>query len=222
MDQPGLDGREHADALRGLGRINAVCRSSAIIWPEIARLARESGAAPVRALDVATGGGDIPIRLARLASRSGLNVQLEGCDISPRAVEFARDQAASRGVDVRFFVWDALGGPLPEGYDAVTCSLFLHHLEEENAVAVLRNMAAAARRLVLVNDLARSRLGFTLAWLGCRILSRSRVVHFDGPVSVAAAFTSEEVAALAVRANLEGATVTRRWPQRFLLSWSRK
>ncbi len=33
MDQPGLDPVEHARALRGLGRINRVSRSDAILWP---------------------------------------------------------------------------------------------------------------------------------------------------------------------------------------------
>ena len=39
-----------------------------------------------------------------------------------------------RSVSVRFFVADALAGPFPDGYDAITCSLYLHHLDREQAV----------------------------------------------------------------------------------------
>jgi hypothetical protein len=122
---------------------------------------------------------------------------------------------------VRFFRLDALGDPLPADFDVLSCSLFLHHLAEDDAVGLLRRMAQAARRMVLVNDLIRSPLGYVLAWCGCRLLSRSPVVHFDGPASVAAAFTLGEARALADRAGLAGAVLTRHWPERFLLTWSR-
>ena len=60
-----------------------------------------------------------------------------------------------------------------------------------------------------------------LAYLGTRILSRSPVVHVDGLLSVAAAFTMSEALELARRARWEGATVRWRWPFRFLLSGGR-
>jgi len=124
-------------------------------------------------------------------------------------------------VRVRFFTLDALADPIPEGYDVLICSLFLHHLDEADASSLLRKMAAAAHRLVLVDDLARSLAGSGLAWLACHALSRSRTVWHDGPASAAAAFRPAEALDLARRAGLEGATIRRHWPSRFLLSWSR-
>jgi 2-polyprenyl-3-methyl-5-hydroxy-6-metoxy-1,4-benzoquinol methylase len=221
MDQPGLDPAEHAAALRGLERINVLSRSGAVLWPTIARLARERPGTPLRVLDLASGGGDVPVTLARLAAKAGLDVRVAGCDVSPRAVAFARERAATRGVEVEFFECDVLAGALPDGYDVITSTLFLHHLDEPAAVDVLRRMGAAARRAVLVDDLVRSRWGHALAWVGCRLLSLSRVVHHDGPVSVSAAFTPDEMMELAGRAGLDGATLRRHWPQRFLLAWSR-
>jgi hypothetical protein len=103
--------------------------------------------------------------------------------------------------------------------DILVCTLFLHHLDEEGAVALLGRMKAAARQLVLVSDLRRSRLGYVFAWAGCRLLSRSRVFHVDGARSVAAAFTTDEARRMAGSAGLEGARVTTHWPQRWLLTW---
>ena len=57
--------------------------------------------------------------------------------------------------------------------------------------------------------------------LATRVLSGSRVVHVDGPRSVEGAFTALEAQKLAERAGLAGARVSRRWPCRYLLSWSR-
>jgi SAM-dependent methyltransferase len=221
MDQPGLPVSEHRQALRGLRRINLLSRTGAVLWPAIARLARnEESDKPVRVLDLATGGGDTPIALARRAFRAGLDVEIDGCDINPQAVRYAQEQAKACGVPVRFFALDALNEPLPSDYDILSCSLFLHHLDEADVVGLLRRMAASARRLVLVDDLIRSRWGYFMAVIGCHLLSGSRVVHVDGPISVASAFTLDEVLSLAERAGLRGATLTRHWPQRFLLIWS--
>ncbi len=216
MDQPDLDPTRHAAALQGLARINALSGSARILWPPLARLARRIGSRPVRILDVATGAGDVPLRLWRRAQRAGLRMVLEGCDISPVAIEHARAAAEQAGADLRFFVHDALAGPPATDYDAALCSLFLHHLGEDQAITLLRNMALAAP-LVIVHDLQRGRLGWLLAWLGTRVLSRSEVVHNDGPISVAAAFTAEEARGLAERAGLKDIEVSRHWPCRFRL-----
>jgi SAM-dependent methyltransferase len=221
MDGPGLDPAEHAAALRGLGRINLFSRSGRALWPTIERLARGRPGTPLRVLDVASGGGDVPTILAQMAARAGIDVCVEGCDVNPGAVAFARGRAAARGVDVRFFVCDALNDALRGGYDVITSTLFLHHLDETEAVDLLRRMGEVAGRAVLVDDLVRGRGGFALAWAGCRLLSGSRVVHHDGPVSVAAAFTPAEAMDLARRAGLDGATISRHWPERFLLEWRR-
>jgi SAM-dependent methyltransferase len=221
MDQPDLHPDRHVPALRGLARINFLSGSAGILWPAVAELARAVAPRVPRILDVATGGGDVPIRLWRRARRAGLDLYLEGCDISPVALEHARTAAARAGAPLRFFEYDALSGTPLAKYDAVMCSLFLHHLDEEPAITFLRRMAETAVRLVLVNDLERSATGLLLAHVVGRLLTTSEVVHVDGPRSVEAAFTRAEARALAERAGLHGARVSWRWPFRWLLSWRR-
>jgi 2-polyprenyl-3-methyl-5-hydroxy-6-metoxy-1,4-benzoquinol methylase len=222
MDQPDLDVAVHAQALRGLRRINRLSRVAAASWSALVPLAGVAAGAPLRVLDIACGGGDVLMALARRALNAGVDIEVQGCDINPQAVRLAQHQATASGVPVRFFRLDALRDPLPADFDVLSCSLFLHHLAEEDAVGLLRRMSQAARRMVVVNDLVRSRLGYVLAWAGCRLLSRSPVVHWDGPASVAAAFSVSEARALADRAGMNGALLTRRWPERFLLTWSRQ
>ena len=210
MDDPALDPAEHRAALAGLARINRLSRSAGILWPDVRDLAARLGR-PVRLLDVATGSGDVPLALLKRAGANGVALAVRACDISPTAI-------AAAAPEVNAFTHDVLRDPLPGGFDVATCSLFLHHLSDDDAVTLFGRMEAAAP-LVLVNDLARSRLGFAAAWAGCRVLTRSRVVRFDGPASVRSAYTPAEALALAERAGLRGATVARRWPFRFLLRW---
>ena len=220
MDQPDLDPGRHDLALRGLARVNRWSNASRILWRPLAELARETGST-LRVLDLATGGGDVPLTLWRRAKRAGLPIQVDGCDVSLRAVDFARRQAESQGADVRFFELDALTDELPDGYDVVVCSLFLHHLDDCQAERLLRHMAAAAKKMFLVNDLVRSLASLLVTYVGTRALSWSDVVHTDGPLSVRAAFTVNEVRELARRAQLDRAVIRRHWPFRYSLTWRR-
>ena len=110
---------------------------------------------------------------------------------------------------------------MPGDFDVVTSALFLHHLTDDQAADVLQRMAAATNRLILINDLRRSWAGWLLAAAACRLLTRSPVVHTDGPRSVARAFTPTEALNIARRAALANAVISHRWPFRFLLAWDR-
>ena len=222
MDQIGIDAAAHDQALNGLRRINAVSGAVGSLFTPLQALAMERNhSQPLRILDLACGGGDNSLALAERCRKAALAVQVDGCDLSPQAVAIASGHAADRGLNVRFFQADALKDPLPLDYDVMVCSLFLHHLDDAAAVDLLRRMGQSSRHLVLVNDLIRSPLGYGLAWVGCRLLSRYPIVHFDGPVSVQGSFRMDEVLDLAARAGLGGARVQRSWPERYLLSWRR-
>lgn len=221
MDQPGLEARLHQQALAGLARINFWSGSCRILWQPIRELARESPGRPLRILDLATGAGDVPVALWRRARAEGVPLEIEACDRSAVAVDFARRRAQATNAAVRFFVADALAGPIPTSFDVITCSLFLHHLDRSQALQLLSSMTASAARMVLINDLRRSRMGHLLAVAGTRVLSRSPVVHYDGPKSVEGAYTMDEVRGLARDAGLSNFTVAPRFPFRFLFTWRR-
>lgn len=222
MDQPGLDASVHRHALAGLGKANALSRVAQQIWRAITKdkIQRVNGS-PLRVLDIASGGGDVAIRIATLAHRDGVPIEICGCDISATAIAYARFAAEQAGFsNLTFRQLNALTDPLEE-YDVVMNTLFLHHLGDEEARELLRRMAAAARQLAIVDDLQRTGLGYFYAWAGVRLLTGSQIVHTDGPLSVRAAFTRHEAAALARDAGWRDIRIQAHWPQRFLMSWKK-
>lgn len=223
MDQPGLPEAEHHAALAALRRVNLLSTSVGKLWKSLRTLASTAPPqSPLRVLDLASGGGDVAIRLATRARQLNLPMTIHGCDISLTALKVAREASERAGHhEMDFFHHDALHDPLPEGYDVIMCSLFLHHLTEDEALLVMKAMATAARRAILIDDLLRTRLGYALCWVGCRILTRSPIVHVDGPLSVQGAFTVQEVQRLAEQCHLTDVTIKRHWPERFLLTWER-
>src|SRR5690242_5623640 len=90
MDQPGLNADIHREALRGLGRINWLSRSAQILWPEVRRTAKSIHDRPCRLLDIASGGGDVLLELARASASERLALEVTGLDTSATAVQYAR------------------------------------------------------------------------------------------------------------------------------------
>ncbi len=221
MDDPGLPESAHVSALRGLARINFVSRTVASLWPTIAAMAKaKRPGSRLSVLDLACGGGEVIIGLTRRADRHCFALDATGCDVSEVALRNAASRADAKGVAVKFRRFDALTGPLPRHYDIITTSLFLHHLGNEDIVALLKRLSANAECL-LMTDLLRGRRGYALAWLGTHCLSTSRIVHVDGMRSLRAALTLFEARQLATEAGLDKAEFRTVWPRRFLMTWNR-
>jgi 2-polyprenyl-3-methyl-5-hydroxy-6-metoxy-1,4-benzoquinol methylase len=221
MDAPDLDPRSHAQALVALRRVNVLSRTAAVVWSAIRPLARSQPDRPLRVLDVASGGGDVTLGIWRRAQREGLPLEITGLDMSAVAVAEARSLALAERAEVEFRVGNVVDAPLPADFDVIVTSLFLHHLTRADAVRLLAAMSQTARRLVVVSDLRRSTAGYLLAQAVCRLITRSPVVHVDGPRSVAGAFTMAEMRQMCVEADLTPIRLVRCWPCRFLLSWER-
>ena len=221
MDDPSLDERRHRRALSALRRLNRLSAADAIVWMPLRQLARVPGHPPLRVLDLATGSGDIPLALARRARAAALPMVIDGCDVAELPLSIARERAKASGHPGRFFRLDVLRERLPD-YDVVMCSLFMHHLGNDEVVEVLYKMRCSAKRMVLVSDLRRCRAGYMLAAACSRVFTRSDVARVDALKSVRAAFTTGEFADLAAEAGLDAAVIEPVLPCRFRLVWRRE
>jgi 2-polyprenyl-3-methyl-5-hydroxy-6-metoxy-1,4-benzoquinol methylase len=220
MDDPALDYSSHAEALKGLERLNFFSTSAASLWQQIKPCVQQERAQKrLRVLDIATGGGDIPVALYKTAKAEGIDIEISGADISPSSIKYATQYAQQRKAPVKFIELNALHDQLPEGFDVVMTNLFTHHLDPADVINLLNKMAGCASQLVLVNDLVRSEISYAMVWLATRIFSRSPIVHYDGPVSVRASYTAQEFLRMANQAGLEKATVNACPPCRQLLIW---
>jgi len=217
MDQADLDRSLHAHALGGLERVNRISGSVRSIWRPILELTKRSPQRPLRVLDVASGGGDVAIGLKRIADRKGVPLEVTGCDLSDTALNYASQRAERLGAAVSFVRCNAIDDGLPDGFDAVYTSLFVHHLEGDDIVRLLRSMGTAARQQVIVNDLIRSKLGYALARWGIRLLTTSEVCHVDAPLSVRAALTIPELLGYVDAAGLPLLSVRKVFPERYVV-----
>ena len=222
MDQPDIDPTLHLKALQGLARLNYFSNSVSLLWKPLRKLALANPHPhDFSVLDVATGSGDIPLALSQRTQQAGIKIKFSVTDKSSFALNLVREKAMQSNLPIQCFETDALEGPPFPTHDVIICSLFMHHLDNDEAIILMKRMAKAARVAILINDLERSWLNWNMVWIASHLLTRSPVVHMDGPRSVAGAFNQAEMLELAKQAGLMGATIETRWPCRFLLSWSK-
>lgn len=217
MDDPALPENSLQGALAGLARLNAVSGSFARIFGEVERESHRRQE-PLRVLDIACARGDFVLRAARIAAKRRIRVTFSGCDINPNSIRLATESARASGLDCGFFEHDAIRSPIPSGFGCAIASLFLHHLRADEAVGLLRNIAAGCD-CVIVNDLVRSPLNLASIAVASRVLTRSPIVHADAVFSARAAFTKNELLEIAETAGLRGATIKFGGISRMMLVW---
>jgi 2-polyprenyl-3-methyl-5-hydroxy-6-metoxy-1,4-benzoquinol methylase len=173
-------------------------------------LARPGGGT-ARLLDIGFGGGDIPRALARWADADGLALDVTAIDPDERAQRFAR--TADPGGRVRYLA--TTSGELRgrgERFDVVVSNHVLHHLGDGELRALLADSAGFGARLVLHDDIERSRLAYAAWAVGALPFAVDSFALVDGLRSVRRSYRAPELAALA-----PGWRVERMFPWRLLL-----
>jgi ubiquinone/menaquinone biosynthesis C-methylase UbiE len=216
MDEPGVD----PDLLaRSLGYIRAVNRWFGYTRATLSHFERfaagwERGKI-VRVLDVATGSGDVPAALIGWGRRRGFDVRVLGVDLHEKTIREAAGQV--RDNRVAFARGDALRLPFADGaFDYAMCSMFLHHLDDEVVVRVLREMNRVSRGGLVAADLIRDRRA--LMWIRLFSLTANPIVRHDAAVSVRQAFRRDEIVDLARRAGLDYVRYFTHFAYRFVLA----
>jgi len=191
-----------AATLDDVDRLNAWFGGYALTLREVRRLSELAPAGRTLVIaDVGGGRGELAVRIARWARRAGRRVRILVVDHDGETLALGAGLRRAYP-EIALVRGDATTLPLGRGtVDVVVAALTLHHLERDDAVACLREMAAAARLGVVVNDLLRSRLTLGLVWLVTRAYGVHPVSRHDGPLSVRRAYSSAELRGLAMKAG---------------------
>jgi SAM-dependent methyltransferase len=216
LDDPATTPALRERSLRDVRLANALFGGRRAVMRELDRLLASLGT-DVTLLDVGTGLADIPVGARSLAKQRGVRLTTFGVDA---AESLARTTSAlldgSACADARALPF------ADKSVDVVICSQVLHHFEDAEIDAVLRELHRVARRAVIVSDLRRSWLAAGSFWSVTWLLGFHPVSRHDGATSVLRGFTSRELSAHVrgatgtapeVRAHL-GYRLTATWTQR--------
>jgi ubiquinone/menaquinone biosynthesis C-methylase UbiE len=177
--------------LLNLESLNRHFGAHRVVLKKLGPLLRERQ--PLRILDLATGGGDIPRAIVREARACQ-------CPISVTAVD--RQEATLRIAKIFSGDFpDIIGFEPDEPVDVVMCNLALHHFEESDVIRILRRCRLQAGRAALVTDLRRSLLAQAAIVGVTELFYREPMTRHDARVSAGRAFSYAELHRLAVAAG---------------------
>lgn len=168
-------------------------------------------------VDLGCGSGDTMKYIASWARRNGYKVTFTGVDINPRMIgylkEHCKDYPEITGVTSDCFKYMKTSTPI----DIVVCSLFCHHLTDEQLLNLFVQCKTTVRVGFVVNDIKRSLFAFISVWLFTRMLFASKLAKNDGPVSVLRAFTKKDLRDLLELAEVPEYTLKGHWAFRRLV-----
>ena len=173
---------------------------------------------PATILDAGTGSGDLPRAMVEAARRAGRELSVRATDSHPLMLDIAR-RACAGWPEITVEQADVLALPYADrSFDGATLAMTLHHMEGDDAVRCLRELARVSRRAVVVSDLERSLPNWLGALaLGATVWRGNRLTRHDGPLSVRRSFTAGELEDLAREAGFARARVYRHVPFRLIL-----
>ena len=158
---------------------------------------------PLRVLDLGTGGGDIPRALVQRARKVGCPIMVTAVDRQQPTLQIA--EKFSRGFsEIRYVPADFLNFTAGSLYDVVLCNLVLHHLDESDAIRLLRRCRELTRGAALVTDLRRSRLAQAGIFAVTGLIYRDAMTKHDARLSAERAFSFPELRKLAIAAGWWG------------------
>ena len=173
----------------------------------------------IRVLDVACGGGDLAQDIVSWGRRRNFDVRATGLDISLSALTSARRLGRS-DARLTYLCGDVHHSPCRDrSFDYVSCSLYFHHLTDDEVISTLRTFERLATRGIIVNDLVRRRRHYVWSWILTRPFNV--VLRNDGPLSVRRAFRPQELAALVERSGLRWLSIQRHFGHRMTLAGER-
>lgn len=169
-------------------------------------------------VDIGCGGGDFLAIIAREVPPG--TAEIVGVDKKEQCVRYSLEHPGKKdGVEVICADYQDLPSDFLQPSDIIHCSLFLHHLTDDQ-ILDLFSRARQTGCMLLINDLHRH----YLALAGIKIITRlflfSPMVKNDAPLSVKRGFTRTELEILLKKAGYTRYTIDWLFPFRYLvIAW---
>ncbi len=195
--------------LRELGILNRFTGGHAISLNGIKQLITDHTKI-YHVVDLGCGSGDSLRAIADWARDNNFNVQLIGVDMNADVIEYLQNHCRSypeiSGIttDYQEFL------DRNTSVDIVHCSLFCHHLSDDELIRLFTYFSEKVTTGFVINDLQRNWPAYYSAWFFTRLLNGTALAKNDGPVSVLRAFIPSELRDLLEKANMRNFTIQKK------------
>lgn len=216
LDAPNIPKELLFKNLRELDVVNRLLGGHAITLSGIKNLVVDK-TKTYRIVDIGCGGGDAMKKIAEWAKVNHFKVELIGVDMNADAIAFMKNECKAfpeiTGVvsDYRDYLKSNTD------VDIVHCSLFCHHLKDDELIELFQYMNQYAKVGFIINDLQRHWFAYYSIKFLTRLLNGSTLVKNDAPLSVLRGFRKEELLILLEKSKIKNYSVKWKWAFRYLV-----
>lgn len=216
MDAPDILGELLNQNLHELDLLNRTLGGHAITLSGIKKLVTDK-TRTYHIVDLGCGSGDTLKHIANWARTNNYKVRLTGIDINADAINYLKHQCKE---------YPEISGVVSDWHDyllmdnainIIHCSLFCHHLADENLAALFDLIHSQAKSGFVINDLRRNWLAYYCVFVLTRLLKGSVLSKHDGPLSVLHGFKSSEFKTILEQAQIKQYVIKKKWAFRFLI-----
>ncbi len=211
MDDFNLGPEEIEPLLKGLKKVNQYLGGYKVVFYALKEASVQNN---FHISDWGCGGGDVLRAISRRIKKKNLNVFFTGIDATPAAVDFAWRENTEPNIS--FILADVLSEEVSKlKFDIVISTLFTHHFADEEWVLLIKKMMVCSRYAVIIDDLHRHWLPYYAVKFITRLVTRSRLARYDGPLSVLKGFKRKELEALLQKAGIKNYKIKWMWAFRW-------
>ena len=167
--------------------------------------------------DLGCGSGDAILYMANWARKHNYQVTFTGIDKNADAIAFlmrkCKDYPEINGIESDYYAYLQTVKTI----DIVHCSLFCHHLNDEELFLLVDFLNQHTKTGFVINDLHRHWLLYGAVWGITHLTGGSELSKNDGPLSVLRAFKKNELIGLLNKIQVKSYSVRWKWAFRYLL-----
>jgi len=213
MDDPAAPQKDVRQALRELEVINQWLGGYNVILDALDKISAHKKQLTI--MDLGCGGGDVLRAIAAWAKKKKLDVNLIGVDWNPLMTAYAQEQSkAFPNISFRTLsVWD--DALMSEKADVTMNSLFCHHFDDKELIKLMERMYTLSNHAVIVNDIHRHWFAYhSIKWITAAF-SRTYLVKYDAPLSVARSLKRNEWERVLQTAGIKDYSISWKWAWRW-------
>lgn len=218
IDDFDYQGTDLPKTFKTIERINAFLGGNRVLVNGVQKIVKqlpESGKPSFHLLDLGTGSGDGLRDIVQWARKKEVKIQCTGIDANPHIIAFAQSKTAPNQ-PIQYQCQDIFNPSFSyQGYDIVTCNLFLHHFSTAEIISIIEKAKNSKVKAILINDLHRHWLAYYGFMLICLLTRATWTARYDGLLSIKKGFLRKELEAFLTQIKGLQYKIQWKWAFRF-------
>lgn len=200
-----------------INRVNRILGGNSITINAVANLIRDNRKDHYTIVDMGCGDGTMLREVAKYCQKKNIQVRLIGIDLNHEALQLAAE-ASSSYPEIEYRHEDILQLDTKEFHcDILINTLCMHHFTNVQLATFLRKFVELGKIGIVINDLHRSGLAYSLFKLFSLIFIKTKVAKIDGLISISKGFVKSDL--LTYAKNLPSVTHIIQWKWAFRYVW---